>query len=277
MITTQLLKTPSAIIRRIGTYWNVWWLVAKTAFQETFVHRGTNALFITGKALRLIMSLVFLWLIKNQVTQFAGYTTDELVVFFITYLVLDVVVQALFRGVYIFGFLVKRGIFDTILIKPISPLFQALTGKPDINDALFLLPTLALCIWTLTQLQLNISAVSAIWYGLLLLNAMVIATSLQVIILSISILTTDVDGLIWLYRDVSRLGQFPVSIYWEPLRLALFFLVPIGMMVTIPAEVLLQLPPTQSLGVVGLTSAGFVLASLWLWRQSLRQYTSASN
>ena len=104
-----------------------------------------------------------------------------------------------------------------------------------------------------------------------------IATAFHILVAATAIFTTEVDGIIWLYRDLSGLARFPVSMYIEPLKLALFFLVPVGMMVTIPAEVLINVQPTYSIAVALAIGTGFFAFSLYFWKFALRHYSSASS
>lgn len=262
---------------KLATYFQVWKLTAANAFQETFVNRATNALFMLGKTVRLAMMLVFLWVIKSQVVNFAGYTSDQLVVFFLTYQFLDTMAQVFYRGAYVFQNKIRTGEFDFYLTKPISPLFKALTGRPDVNDAIFVIPTTGLSIYLLLQLELNLTLSSVGWYLGLLVNGFVIATALHILILAIAVLTTDVDGLVWMYRDLMRLARFPVDIYLQPLRLALFFLIPVGMMITIPAQVLVNLAPSYSLAITFGSGGLLLIVSYKFWKWSLKHYTSASS
>lgn len=264
-------------MKKLRTYFQVWWINASNTFQEAFVNRATNSLFFLGKIVRFGMALIFLLLIKNQVKDFAGYTTDQVVVFFLTYQFLDVLAQVLYRGVYKFRHRILRGTLDFVLLKPINPLFQVLTDSPDINDAIFIIPTTLVSIYLATQLEIHITTASLIWYGLLLINAFLIATALHILVLVAGILTKDVEGFIWVYRDMMRLARFPVTIYFEPLRFALFFIIPVGMMITIPSEVLLNLQPSRGLILTGLIGLSSLIFSLKLWSWSLRKYNSASS
>lgn len=261
----------------LRTHLNVWKLIAINTFQETFINRWTNLLFMLGKTVRFAVSLLFLYLIKEQITIFAGYTPDQMIVFFLTYQFVDVLAQVFYRGVYIFSYLIRTGQFDYYLAKPINPLFRSLTGKPDINDTIFIIPTTIISIFILASLDLNITFTSVALYLVLLLNSFLIATALHILVLVIGILTTEVDGVIWIYRDLMRMGQFPVTIYLQPLRWALFFLIPIGTMITIPAQVLIGRPPEYTLILVSAIGVGSLLLSLKLWSWSLRRYSSASS
>lgn len=265
------------MISRLRTYYKVWQHFGKNAWQETFVNRTSNILFMLGKIIRLTMSLLFLFLLRQNIEVFAGYTNDQLIVFFLTYQLIDIVTQVLYRGVYIFGNLVISGEFDFILTKPIKPLFRALTGKPDINDFFFLFPNLIIIGYILSTLNLNITLVSSLWYLALLLNAFLIATAIHIFVLVVGILTTEIEGIIWIYRDINHMGRFPVSIYMEPLRFALFFIIPIGMMITIPTEVLLGLAPTYSILLAFIVGIGSFIVSIKTWNWALKKYTSTGS
>lgn len=260
---------------KLKTYFTVWWLIATNAWQVAFVNRGTNLLFIIGKATRITMTLAFLFIIRAHTTSFAGYNSDQLVVFFLSYNLIDTLAQIFFRGVYLFGNLIKTGEFDFLLSKPIDPLFRALTQQPDINDLLFFLPNILITIYIIHSLSITVTLGSLLLYLLLFANGLLIATALHILVLVIGIRTVEVDGVIWLYRDVSALSRFPVSMYSEPLRFALFFLIPVGMMVTIPTEILLGIAPTHQLLTTLLMGPLTLFVSVKLWQHGLKAYSSA--
>jgi len=264
-------------MKRLTTYFKIWRLNASNTLQEFFVNRYTHILFYLGKVIRLGMSLLFLYLIKDQIAQFSDYTPDQVIIFFLTYQFIDLLAQVVFRGVYLFRARIIRGNFEFMLLRPINPLFQALTDHPDINDTLFIIPTTILSLYIATTLDIQITIGSFLMYMLLVINAMMIATALHILVLAVGILTKDIEGLIWIYRDVMRLARFPVTVYLEPLRFALFFIIPVGLMITIPAEVLLNLTPAYSIWLTLATGVTLMGISLKIWKWSLKKYSSASS
>lgn len=263
--------------KRLSTYLTIWYLTSSNALQQAFVNRYTNLLFFIGKAIRFGMTLMVLLLIKQNIQTFAGYTADEMLVFFLTYTFIDTIAQVFFRGTYLFSNEIRRGEFDFTLTKPIHPLFQALTGKPDFNDAVFIIPSTIISIFIASQLDLNITLVSFLWYLVMLFNGFLIAIGLHILIISLGIITTEIDGAVWIYRDFMQLGRFPVNIYLAPLRFALFFLIPVGMMITIPSQLLLQTNPTYSASLAMVFGIAFLLICLKIWQLSLKHYSSASS
>lgn len=262
---------------KINTYMKVWKITALNALQEAFINRWSNLIFIFGKFIRLFMSLLFFYLIRGQIKQFADYSLDQMLVFFLTYQFIDTLAQVFFRGVYMFSQQVRTGEFDFLLLKPISPLFRALTGKPDINDFFFLFPSTGVSLYLISQLDVTITLASGLWFLVLLINSFLIITAFHIFVLVIGVLTTEVDGVIWMYRDLTQLGQFPVNIYLQPLREILFFLIPVGMMITIPSQVLLGLAPSYSLILTFGIGVSFFVVSYQIWIWSLKRYSSASS
>src|SRR5260221_9714535 len=262
-------------MKSIQRYWFIWWRIAQYAIAETFLNRGTNILFMTGKVIRFAMLFFFLILIRQNIQHFAGYSTDQIIIFFLTYQFLDTVSQVIYRGVYEFSWQVRSGELDFYLAKPISPLFRILTGRPDVLDAIFLIPTTALSIWIAAHLGQSFTLSSVLLYLALVINGFLIVTSLHILVVCLGVVTTEVDNAIMLYRDMNSLARFPVDVYKEPFRTILFFVVPIGMMNTIPSEALLNVKLTYTLPIVFGVGLGFFLISMLVWKLSLKKYTSA--
>ena len=85
-----------------------------------------------------------------------------------------------------------------------------------------------------------------------------------------------VDNLMALYWAFLDAGRFPVDIYPGWLRVTLSSAVPIGVAVTVPAQVISgRLDFFGLAALVAGTVVAFVLAS-WFWHIGLRSYTGAS-
>jgi ABC-2 type transport system permease protein len=81
----------------------------------------------------------------------------------------------------------------------------------------------------------------------------------------------------WLFDGVFQLARYPVGIYPGWLRLVLTWIVPVGLITTVPAQALAgELAPAVLAGSVALAVALVVGASA-LFRVALRRYASASS
>jgi ABC-2 type transport system permease protein len=114
-------------------------------------------------------------------------------------------------------------------------------------------------------------------YIILILNGLLVAAAFHIAVLALGIITLEVDYVIWMYRDLMNLGKLPVDVYKQPLRGILTFLVPVALMVTVPAKVAMGL---FTLPNIAISLAGGMLIfylSLRFWKFALRYYTSASS
>ena len=269
----KLLRVLSSLRR----YLSIWLRFGRLSLQISFVNRGTIIFFFLGKGIRYAMMLILLWTLSKGISQVGPYSIAQLTVFFLVFQTVDTFSQMIFRGVYDFGSQVKSGDFDFDLCKPISPLFRALLGTPDINDLLFVIPTLILNLYIISRLPIQFSVGNIVMFFLLLINSFIIAAAFHIFVLASGILVVEIDNTIMLYRDISRLAQIPVSLYPTFMQFALFIIVPVGLMMTVPSQVLIGITPTVGILLTFILGGGTLLAALLAWRRALQKYTSASS
>ena len=246
------------------------------AAQISIVSRFGAVIFILGKLLRFLFFFFFLYLLASKTKVVANYSLWQVVFFFLSFNLVDTFTQFFLREVYRFRYYVLSGNFDYILTKPISPLFRSLFGGCDVLDIPLLVISLGFIIISAGKIG-NISIFPALLYCLLILNACLIALSFHIFVLSIGVMTTEVDNTIMLYRDLTQMGRVPIDIYQQPVRSVLTFAIPVGIMMTFPTKALLGLLSWQVVAISIIISAIFLSGSLFLWKYSLTRYTSASS
>lgn len=254
-------------------YFRVWINSATLSVQANLEQRGGALMFIIGKFIRFGFFLTLLVLIADRVDQVSGYSLHQLVIFFLFFNFFDMTGQIFFRGIYWFRQQVVSGEFDFRLLKPINPLFQALTRQTDILDFPLLFIILAyLSIQALDQPLLNLIA-----FVVMAISGLIIVTAIHIFVAALGVITTEVDHTIMIYRDLSSMARVPTDIYALPVRLFITLIVPIGIAFTIPAKAFLGLLSTPLLLFSLFISTVFFYLSLRFWRYALTQYSSASS
>ena len=262
-------------MRKIKYYFKIWLLMAKNALLGWSINRNVFFVFLLGKIIRYVSYFGFLYFLVKGSGGFLGYGQNQVLFITATFLFVDTVAQFFFRSVYTFRQIVVSGDLDLILVKPVNALFRVLLGGPDPIDFVTIPPIAIILIWIGSSMSPNTFQV--ITYILLLVNAILISAAFHIFVLGVGVITLEIDYLIMVYRDLSSMGRFPIDIYKQPLKAALTFVVPIGLMVTIPAKAL-----NGSLSYLGFfaTLAGGVtllILSLKFWNYALTKYTSASS
>ncbi|MFH1864117.1 MAG: ABC-2 family transporter protein [bacterium] len=260
---------------RITYYIKIWLMMSKNAFLIWFAQTKLLTLFLLGKILRFVFFITFLIFLLKGADKLAGYDANQAIFFFLTFNVIDVLSQFLFREVYRFRPQIVSGDFDLTLAKPMSPLFKSLMGGVDVID-LVIIPPLLIAVFYVGSM-LNPNFLHLISYILLLFNGLLIAAAFHIIVLSLGIITLEIDHTIMIYRDLTNLGRLPVDIYKEPLKGILTYFVPIGIMISLPAKALMGIVSLPGV----LWSLGFGAIALFLsikfWNFALTKYTSASS
>lgn len=225
--------------------------------------------------------LVFLDVILKKFKMIAGYTfPDMLVLTMISQMIFYTGLTFTYSSVELFVKGVRDGTFDTLLLKPVSVFFQVMTlGMRPFNGAFFSIPPLS--IYAVLIIQQNafhptlfglIAGICGLLMGFLLLHffrftfAMLVFKNKQIknLLKTLEFLT---DG-----------GAYPYEAYRGIVKVIVLFLSPLLAGAGIPS--LYFLNKTTSL-VPLLIEAGllalFSFTSLYLWRQGLKLYESASS
>lgn len=249
--------------------------MARNAIRTWSTKKEALLIFLTGKTIRYIFYFGFLYLLVSNTKGLAGYNNYQTLFFTATYTLVDTIAQFLFRSVYTFRQLIVTGDFDLILSRPINPLFRSLFGGPDPIDLITIPPIILIVIYIGSFL--SPTPINIFYYLLLVINALLISTSFHIFVLSLGIITLEIDHTVMIFRDLSSMGRLPIDIYKEPLKGIFTFIVPVGLMFSIPSKALMGL--IGPLGVVSSLIFGLAIFMLALrfWNFALKKYTSASS
>jgi len=254
----------------------IWLLYTNNSFQQMLVSRPTVIIFLLGKFLRVALFLVFLGFLFNGTRSIGDYTREQIVFFFLSFNLIDTLAQLFFREVYRFRALIISGGLDFVLVKPLNPLIRVLLGGADVLD-LFMLIILSTIITVFSLANLTVTMSGTLLYLLLIANSLLLAAAFHIFVLSLGVLTTSVDHLISIYRDMTSMLRIPVDLYTQPIRFLLTFILPLGIMITFPAKAFLGILNWEAI----IYSYGFGLVAFYLsllfWNFAIKKYSSASS
>ncbi len=245
------------------------------SFQTILASRFGIIIFIFGKLLRFGLYLTFIYFLYTGTKGVVGYDRNKMLLFLLNFSFLGAVGQMLFREAYRFRTKLVSGEFDFDLVKPVHPLLKNLAGGFDLLD-LLTMPVFIYVLYKVLSL-INFNTSQFIFYGLLFMNGLMIMFAIHVSVLAFGIITTEVDHLVMVYRDLETMGRFPVDIYREPLRQFLTFAVPVGIMFTFPVKAILGLLSWQGMLAAFILGGLSCYFSLRFWNFAVMKYSSASS
>lgn len=257
-------------------YFLVWIQLTKNAFSTMLSSRIDSASYLLGKILRFFFFLFLIHGIFQYTHELAGYTKDQVILFFLTYNLIDVTAQAFFRGIYFLKNDVRKGNFDFFLVRPINPLFYTLTKLTDFLDFTFLIPIVYLTVQTIQKLGGSFP-LSIEMYILFLFFGFMVVLGIHILTAALIIRTVESDQIIWFYRECMTLGRFPPEIFSQKIQFIFTFIIPVIVASGFPVKALFG---TISLPFFGITLAITLLffgGSILFWKHNVRYYSSASS
>jgi ABC-2 type transport system permease protein len=247
---------------------------AELAYRVNFfirlLHSGLNLL--TG-----VLSLVVIF---NQVEVIKGWDMPAALALLGVYLLLGAL-----RGLFIGPSLesvagmdgeIWTGTYDFTLLRPLDQQFLISVRHWRIFALVDLAMALGVLVYALVTLGTQLTIGMLLSFTLTLLAGVIL---LYAALLAFSALVFWNPGFLftWVINDLFQLARYPVGLYPGWLRLVLTWIIPVGLMTTIPAQALVgTLSPWMLLLTLAFTLAAF-LGATWLFRQGLKKYTSASS
>lgn len=258
-------------------YWRIWKRLAWMGFKIQTGHPLSSTGYLLGKLVRIAFFMGFLAAIFKHTEALAGYSLEEVALFFLTFNIIDILAQLLFRGVYGIRALVREGDLDYFLIQPTNVLYRVAFNTIDFLDVIAVIPVFAVTYYVFRHIPGGLQIDRLALYVLLCLNGMVIAGSIHIAVAGLAVLTQELENTIWIYRDVMTLGRFPVDIYSSNLRVILTFVIPVAVMISFPAKAFLGRLSSIWVLEAALMGALALASSLAFWRYATRKYTSVSS
>lgn len=264
--------------RQLRLYLRVWLRLASLQFSSQLAGaRGTSLIFILGKLLRFAFAFVLLYAVVGRSVALAGYSLSESVLILAFFNLLQTLNQLLFRGVYLFRQKVQDGTFDFYLLSPLSELFLSLFSYLDPLDLVMLLPyTFVLgAAWLATGYPVTLALLTLVLVVLLL--SLLMCFALHVFVISVGVRYLEVDNTIMLYRDLEKMAAFPINLYGRFGSVFMTYVLPFGLMATVPANLVFGLAKPSLLILLTLLAVIEVKLALMYWHSSLKVYSSASS
>lgn len=256
-------------------YLKIYWLLSLYAIESSIATRWAMAIFIFGKLFRIILFGVFVYFLFAGAKGIAGYSKEQGFLFLSYFYLLSAVAQMLFREAYRFRPRLVSGEFDFDLVKPVHPILRSLLGGFDLHD--FITLPIILLVFFKAVAAVGLGSSQIFLLIPLFISSLIILFSLHVFVAGLMTINFELDHGLMIYRDLEMLGRFPVDIYGEPLRLALTFILPVGLAFTLPIKIILGTSSLLFLPVSFFVAAASLFLSLKFWNFAIKKYSSASS
>ena len=234
------------------------------------------------------MNLAFYLLVFTftpEIGKGTGWSREPFFAFVATGLIINSIVQALFMpSAEELTEMVRTGGLDAVLVRPLDAQFLLSMHRVDFSAFANGFVGAGLLAWALARMDHVPSPVAWLLYPLLLACGVAILYSLVIMLAAATILMGRNQSLYDFWFYLTNFSRYPAEIYagpWGgPLRALCTFVIPILLVVNVPARVIAQ-PLVGAAwwpvaGAVGAAAASLVI-SRFVFQRALSKYRSASS
>ncbi|MCX7772327.1 MAG: ABC-2 family transporter protein [Clostridia bacterium] len=209
-----------------------------------------------------------------------GWTLTETLALFGVYLVVQALKDLAFgpsmNALAGLGGELWTGSFDFTLLKPVPTQAYVSIRKWSLWSLFDLLLGLGILAYAFIALGQTVTVLDILLFMLSMLVSLSIVYAILLFLGSAAFWYLGTP-LLWIYESIMQMGRFPVGVYPGFLKLVLTWVIPVGFMVSVPAQAIMgKLGMGELLGGIVLAAVMVLLASLF-FRKSLKRYSSASS
>ncbi|HAV62822.1 MAG TPA: hypothetical protein DCY13_10700 [Verrucomicrobiales bacterium] len=267
---------PLAGLRRYASIYGALWrnsVVREMMFKANFL------MWIVVETLWFGLQLSFMAVIYSHTDRIATWSKWEVILL----VGAAQFIQQIFHGIFLNNCTqlsenIRTGKLDFMLLLPVNTRFLISMRTVDLGS--FVNAGLAVAVMFYAAARIPISPGLAEITGFLLLcvAGILIHYSLMFALSCVSFFTVKAQGIVWGYYNLFNIARLPDTAFRGFFRIFFTFAVPMLIVANVPVKLLADKlsSPLEMLLLVGM-AAGCFGFSEWVWRKSVRNYTSASS
>ena len=272
----------------MGRYLSIFRTFARACLVRDMTFRANFLLECITSLGWMSMNLAFYVLVFQftpEIGKGTGWTREPFFAFVATGLIINSIVQALFMpSAEELTEMVRTGGLDAVLVQPLDAQFLLSMHRVDFSSFANGLVGCGLLGWALARMDHSPSTTAWLLYPLVILCGVAILYSLVIMLAAATILLGRNQSLYDFWFYLTNFSRYPAEIYagpWGgPLRALCTFVIPILLVVNVPARVIAQPLEGNAWGLVALAitaAAASLVISRLVFQAALSKYRSASS
>jgi ABC-2 type transport system permease protein len=263
-------------LRRYFTIYGALWknsVVREMNFKSNFL------LWIVVEMLWFALQLSFIAVIYQHTDRIGTWTKWEVILL----IGASHFIQQLFTAIFLtnctqLSEYIRTGRLDFMLLLPVNTRFLISFRQVDLGGFVNAASAVAVMFYAGWELELAPTVAQVLGFLLLALSGILLHYSLMFILASSSFWTVRAQGIVWGYYNLFNIARMPDAAFQGFFKAFFTFAIPMLLVTNVPVKLLARRldQPLDLVLLLGLSLVCFVVSE-WVWRFSLRRYTSASS
>lgn len=269
--------TPKSSRRRYASIYSALW---KNSVTREMMFKGNFLLWIVVEMAWFALQLGFISVLYLHTEAIGTWTKWQVVLLVGTSHFIQQIFQTFFLVNCInLSELVRSGKLDFLLMLPINTRFLLSLRQVDLGGFINATSALGVMVYAGLELQLTPTLPMILGFGAFCFLGICIHYCLMFSLATVSFWTVKAQGIVYGYYNLFNIARMPDDAFPKRgiFRSVFTFVLPVLLVSNVPARLLTErLTSASTLLLVGLAVV-CAIVSEWLWRLSLKHYTSASS
>ncbi len=234
--------------------------------------------FLADGALFMVQLLAF-EAIYGQVTSIGDWSRGQMILFVGTFSMIN----ALNMFIYFFGIVtlpdkIRKGDLDSYITKPVNPLLRLTFENVNLGSFPLVILSAFIIRYGVAVAGISVTPGLLMGYAGLVLLMTLLWYDMELILRTLPFLVLSANGITQLIEHMLELNfKIPGVLYKGALKVFFYFIVPYGIMSTVPTQFLSRMATTAGVLAAVSTVVFFTAFALWFWKFCLKRYKSASS
>lgn len=259
-------------------YIRIYAMYLRLNFAALIVYRANFINNILGSSVWGFFSILTIVLMMSRTSSLFGWSKNEIFLLTGVYSLFIGIFHTLFsRNFERMTYLIRLGLLDAVLIKPIDSQFAVSTSIVNYASLIRILTGAGFIWYVLATAHIPVTPLMMGIFLLFTVVGLLLLYSIWFMVSTLIIWFPDLSNLIDFLYSYSNIGRYPREMYLQLNTFLFFFILPLTFFVVSPTKALLG--KLNAFDVFGLCMAAvtFFVISRLFWKFALRFYTSASN
>ncbi len=252
-------------------YIRIFFTCINTAISKAAAYRLD---FVLGNFITLLSNVIFplvTVLIYANGAQFPGWTMWEVLLIQSVFSMSNALASMICGSVlWVTMDHIQSGSFETVLLKPLSPLFYIACANFDIESLGLFLGGLAMTIISASFTGIS-GGNGVIMFLLLFISGAAVMCGLELIMAAISFKWVGNSRIPEIFESIKEFGKYPIGIFPKAVQVMSSLIIPVAAVGFFPASALMGRLDMRSLISV-LPCILFLLFGVWLYNRMIKNY-----
>lgn len=224
------------------------------------------------------IQLIVFETIYTQVDLVNGWSKYHMSFYLGTFMIVDSLSMfSYYMGVIGIPHMVKGGLLDMYILKPVSTLFFISFKNVNAGSLFIAVPGISLVVYSVKKLDISVTFGKVTGYVFLVLLMLLLLYDIMLIVRTFSFWVVSINSLEGLETEMENFSYRIPGIALKGIAKVVFYVfIPYGLIATIPTQFFTQQISLQMWGYIIFICFVFTMVSMLFWKFGLKYYTSVN-